>query len=90
MSTQEHDGEDCVEYLEQIVYLLDNELDQADITVVQMHLHECSPCLERYDLQRAVKSLVARSCTESAPATLRDRVRLQIRQVQVQITEERS
>ena len=91
MSSHEHgmgsEKEDCVDYIERIVYLIDNELDQADCAVVEMHLRECGPCLERYDLQRAVKQLVARSCSEHAPESLRDRVRLQLREVKVQITE---
>ena len=40
-----------------------------------------------YDLQRTVKALVARSCSEAAPEELRERVLLRIREVQVQITE---
>ena len=79
--------EDCVEYLEQIVYFLDNELDAAGCAEVQAHLEHCGPCLERYDLQRTVKALVARSCAEPAPDQLRQRVLFQIRQVQVRITE---
>ena len=59
--------DDCADFLERIVCFLDNELDQADCAVVETHLDECGPCLERYDLQRAVKPLVARSCSESAP-----------------------
>ena len=83
----EHGRDDCVDYIERIVYLIDNELDQADCAVVELHLRECGPCLERYDLQRTVKSIVARSCTEAAPADLRQRVMFQIREVQVRITE---
>ena len=86
-STHEHGTGDCADYLERIVYFLDNELDEADCSEVQMHLDECGPCLERYDLQRTVKQVVARSCSERAPDGLRERVRVQIRQVQVQITE---
>lgn len=78
---------DCADVLEQIVYFLDNELDEADCSVVRLHLDACSPCLERYDLQRTVKAVVARSCSEAAPAELRERVLLRIRQVQVQIRE---
>lgn len=77
--------EDCADYLERIVYLLDNELDDEDCTIVRKHLDECNPCLERYDLQRTVKSLVARSCAESAPTSLRERVLVEIREVQVRI-----
>ena len=79
--------ESCADYLERIVYFLDNELDETDITAVRLHLDQCGPCLEKYDLQRTVKSLVARSCAEPAPAELRHRVLLSIRQVQVHLRE---
>ena len=79
--------ESCADYLERIVYFLDNELDDADITAVRVHLDECGPCLAKYDLQRTVKSLVARSCAEPAPEELRHRVLMSIRQVQVHLRE---
>jgi mycothiol system anti-sigma-R factor len=82
----DHD-ESCADYIERIVYFLDNELDDADIVAVKLHLDACAPCLEKYDLQRTVKSLVARSCTESAPEELRQRVMYSIRQVQVRFTD---
>jgi mycothiol system anti-sigma-R factor len=78
---------DCADFLEQIVYFIDNELDAADCAVVRAHLDTCNPCLEKYDLQRTVKSIVARSCAEPAPLELRQRVMMQIRQVHIQITE---
>jgi mycothiol system anti-sigma-R factor len=79
--------EGCADYLERIIYFLDNELDEADCSVVRAHLDECGPCLHKYDLERTVKAVVARSCTESAPDGLRQRVLLSIREVHVQITE---
>ena len=79
--------DECADYLEQIVYFIDNELDAADCAAVRVHLDTCNPCLERYDLQRTVKSIVARSCSESAPDELRRRVLVRIREVQVQISE---
>ena len=78
---------DCADFLDRIVYFIDNELDEADCSVVQLHLDSCNPCLEKYDLQRTVKSVVARSCAEAAPDDLRTRVLFQIREVQVQIRE---
>lgn len=89
MSTHDHDASpgECADFLERIVYLIDNELDAADCAEVRVHLDACAPCLERYDLQRTVKSIVARSCSEAAPRELRDRVLLRIREVQVRITE---
>ncbi|GAB2883983.1 mycothiol system anti-sigma-R factor [Nocardioides pacificus] len=83
----EKSDEGCAEYLEQIIYLIDNELDEADCSVVRRHLDECGPCLQKYDLERTVKSVVARSCSEAAPSSLRERVMVQIREVQVRISE---
>ena len=88
MSEHGHSNEDCADYLERIVYFLDNELDEADISAVKVHLEACSPCLEKYDLQRTVKAVVHRSCSSDlAPHELRQRVMVRIREVQVRITE---
>jgi mycothiol system anti-sigma-R factor len=80
---------DCSEILERVVFFIDNELDQADCQQIQQHLDECGPCLDKYDLERTVKALVARSCPEHAPASLRDKVLLRIRQVQIEISDTR-
>ena len=85
MSEHGHSNEDCADYLERIVYFLDNELDEADCSAVRVHLDECGPCLEKYDLQRTVKAVVARSCSEAAPDELRQRVMFRIREVQVRL-----
>ena len=82
-------GDDtCADFLERIVCLLDNELNGTEVAEVKAHLEECAPCLQSYDLQRTVKALVARSCHEQAPDSLRERVRIQIQQIQVTITEQ--
>ena len=87
MSEHGHSKDECSDYLERIVFFLDNELDEADCSAVRVHLDSCNPCLEKYDLQRTVKSVVARSCAEVAPDDLRQRVLFKIRAVQVQIRE---
>jgi mycothiol system anti-sigma-R factor len=79
--------ESCADFLDRIVYMLDNELDDNEVVAVKLHLEECGPCLEKYDVQRTIKMIVARSCAESAPAELRERVKVRLRQVQIQITE---
>ena len=80
---------DCADFLERVAYLLDGELEESDIAEVRAHLRECAPCLHTYDLERTIKALVARSCAESAPAGLRDRVLWRIRAVSVTVTETR-
>jgi mycothiol system anti-sigma-R factor len=79
--------ESCADFLDRIVYMLDNELDDNEVVAVRLHLDECGPCLEKYDVQRTIKMIVARSCAESAPAELRERVKVRLREVQIQITE---
>jgi len=95
MTTHEHAesaGEvspaECADFLEQIVYFIDNELDSADCAAVRAHLDSCNPCLEKYDLQRTVKQVVARSCSEHAPYELRSKILLRLEQVKIEIREE--
>ena len=76
---------DCSEVLGRVFFFLDNELDQAGCAQIQQHLDECGPCLAKYDLERTVKTLVARSCSEVAPEGLRQRVMVSLRQVQIRI-----
>jgi len=79
---------DCTEILDRMFSFIDNELADADCSEIQHHLDECGPCLAKYDLERTVKALVARSCAEHAPEGLRDRVLLRIREVRVTISTE--
>ena len=87
MSCGKHHDVDCNEILDRVYVFIDHELDNASSEQIQTHLDECGPCLQKYDLERTVKALIQRSCTEHAPETLRDKVLLRIRQVQVEITD---
>ena len=87
MSCGKPHDRDCTEILERVFFFIDNELPTADYSEIQHHLDECGPCLAKYDLERTVKTLIKRSCSEHAPAALRDKVLLRIRQVQVEIHE---
>jgi mycothiol system anti-sigma-R factor len=78
-------GKDCSEVIHQIFVFIDNELDQATCGEIQQHLDECGPCLAKYNLERTVKALVARSCSEQAPAELREKVLLRIREVHISL-----
>ena len=50
--------ESCADFLDRIVYLLDNELEATEVAIVKVHLEECAPCFERYDVQRTIKMIV--------------------------------
>ena len=75
----------CTEVLDQLYAYLDRELDTPDCAKIQQHLDECGPCLREYGLEKAVKALVAKHCgCDPAPADLRSKVLVRIRQAQVE------
>jgi mycothiol system anti-sigma-R factor len=76
----------CSEVLEQLFVYLDREMSEADCEEIRQHLDECGPCLREYDLEEAVKKLVAKHCKcDPAPADLRGKVLIRIRQVQAEL-----
>jgi mycothiol system anti-sigma-R factor len=79
----------CDQALEKLYLFIDHEMDDASCEEIEAHIKSCSPCLDEYDLERVVKSLVSRSCHEVAPEPLRDKVLFTIRTVEVEITEQR-
>ena len=86
MSCSDGTSPDCSQALEKLYLFIDHEMDDASCDEIEAHIESCAPCLDQYDLERLVKSLVMRSCHEVAPEPLRDKVLLSIRTVQVQIT----
>lgn len=72
----ETDGHiDCARALDRVYEFLDQEIDEASGDTIRRHLAECEPCLDRFDVEEAVKSLVNRCCsTETAPEDLRAKV----------------
>jgi mycothiol system anti-sigma-R factor len=76
----------CSEVLNQVYWYLDGEISEIDCESIRKHLDECGPCLREFGLEEAVKRLVAKHCgCDPAPADLRDKVLVRIRQVQVEI-----
>ena len=90
MTSSNCEGPDCEKALENLYLFIDNEIDTASESEIRTHIDECTSCLTEYDLERVVKSLVSRSCSEVAPDVLRQKVLISIRTVQVQITETRT
>jgi mycothiol system anti-sigma-R factor len=61
--------------LERVHEFLDNELDDASGDAIRQHLSDCEPCLDAFDVEQAVKSLVHRKCgNETAPSHLRAKI----------------
>jgi mycothiol system anti-sigma-R factor len=74
-----------VQALARVYEYLDGELSPADLCRIREHIDECGPCLQQYDLDVALKALVRRSCRESAPPDLRDRIMVKITEVRIEL-----
>jgi mycothiol system anti-sigma-R factor len=89
MSCGNHHDVDCSEILQRVYVFIDDELESASVEEIQVHLDECGPCLDQFDLERSVKKLVHRSCGgEHAPEGLRERILMRITQVRLEIQSE--
>ena len=66
--------DECREVLDNLERYLDGECPADLEAVVAEHLSDCPPCLHRSDFERALSSLIARHCRDTAPAGLLDRV----------------
>lgn len=86
MSCGNHHETDCREVLAEVFLFLDMECPEERRHLIQRHLDECSPCLREYGIEQEIKTLVARCCgKETAPLELRERLRLHLDRVVVEI-----
>lgn len=75
MSCGEPHETDCSEVLDHLYEFLDSEMPDVDRAKFKQHFTECSPCLEKYGLEEAVKKLVKRCCgRDDVPTDLRAKV----------------
>ncbi|MFD1830068.1 mycothiol system anti-sigma-R factor [Streptomyces desertarenae] len=75
MSCGEPHETDCAEVLDHLYEYLDREMPDGDRAKFEQHFDECSPCLEKYGLEQAVKKLVKRCCGhDDVPTGLRSKV----------------
>lgn len=80
MSCGEPDDIHCQDFLTEVYLFLDCECPAERQDELERHMRECHPCLEKYGIERDLKSLVRRGCSgEKAPDELRLRLRAQIR-----------
>jgi len=67
---------ECTETLLEVEAYLDGEVDPALARRIQVHLTDCSPCMDRAEFRKHLKELVQAKCTErDVPDALRDRIR---------------
>ena len=63
---------ECEHVLARVHEFLDHEVDHATGDEIRAHLSDCEPCMDRFDVEQAVKAVVKRCCgNDKAPAHLR-------------------
>ncbi|GAA2663424.1 MULTISPECIES: mycothiol system anti-sigma-R factor [Nonomuraea] len=88
MSCGEPHDTDCREVLDKVYAYLDGELGEGECVDIRVHLDECGPCLQEYDLDKAVKALVAKHCgCDPVPDDLRAKVLDRIARVRADLSD---
>jgi anti-sigma factor (TIGR02949 family) len=76
-ANSDYDG--CEQVLERMYEFLDNELDTATGDAIRHHLAACEPCLDRFDVEQALRALVRQRCGgDVAPTHLRQKIVTQL------------
>ncbi|GAA3692406.1 hypothetical protein GCM10022377_00930 [Zhihengliuella alba] len=71
--------------IERLYEYLDGALSKEDLNDVKRHLEHCSECAQEYDLECIIRSVVRRSCTDTAPQTLKSRIMLRISEIRIEV-----
>ena len=79
----------CENCRESLVLFIDNEIeDSATFNDIAFHLQECEGCRSQMETERRalnlIRTLLTRSCCETAPSTLQERIAHQLHELQIQ------
>lgn len=67
-------GNPCSDKLKSIYESLDGALSCQDLEDLNNHLSGCEHCAREYDLECVIRSVVKRTCCESAPSDLKTKI----------------
>ena len=71
--------DDCTDVVQRVWEFLDSELDESSAHAIRQHLAACEGCLDRFDVEQELKSLLHRSCGgDVAPSHLRAKIVAQL------------
>ena len=79
-----HQHDQCVEALARVQEFLHHELDAADEDVIRQHLAACESCLDSFDVEAAISTLVRRSVTGHSPCP--DELRARVSMMSIRVT----
>ena len=79
----------CANCRQSLVLFIDNEIDDsATFNEIAFHLQECDDCRNQLETERRalnlIRTLLSRSCCETAPSTLQERIAHQLHALQLE------
>ena len=79
---------ECNDCRDSLILFIDNEIeDSATFNQIAFHLQECEGCRMQFEPERQalslIRSLLSRSCCETAPSALQDRIAQQLHELQI-------
>lgn len=80
----------CNDVMGSMLVFIDNEIDDsAQFNAIAFHLQDCPTCRAAVEFERTqlnlIRSLLTRSCCETAPTELHDRIHTQLSALESQI-----
>ena len=60
---------DCSEVLEHLYAFHDHELSDEEADHIREHLIACEPCLDRFQVEEALRTLIRKCCNSDAKAS---------------------
>lgn len=67
-------GGGCQETIARLYTFLDGELTQDRKEKIRQHLDECSPCLEAFEFESELRSMIASKSRDRCPDSIRAKV----------------
>ncbi|MGO1400891.1 MAG: mycothiol system anti-sigma-R factor [Flaviflexus sp.] len=64
----------CEEVRDHLFELLDKEMEEDEMGRLKAHAESCPDCTEATEAEKHMREVIRRSCTESAPESLRAKV----------------
>lgn len=66
--------DNCDEALHELYGFIDGELTDDKRSRIRHHLDDCNPCLEAFDFEAELRTVIAQRCREEVPDHLRRRI----------------
>jgi mycothiol system anti-sigma-R factor len=81
MSQRDQPIDECGEAIQQLYTYLDGELTDDRRTLIHDHLESCGSCLEAFDFEAELRTVVSRRCHDEVPESLRTRIAESLREL---------